>query len=184
MLFLEICEPLLPQLDPGKSCVSWKPAQSLQSMLNMCSSSCGHELIAKLVRLLGAAGASQLLGWRSQLLQIIGRTALDSALVVSDRHLDGCHATAAYLRHALEPDTASPVAAGPVHESVHLRAGKARQENGLPVQAAAPCQERLAHTHDVRAVLRLRQLVQGLEDCAAPAALRLTAPARCCQTAH
>ena len=76
-----------------------------------------------------------------------------------------CCAIAAHLMRALELDAAGPVAAGAVHERVHLCAGEAGEEDGLPVQGAAPRQEGLPHTHDVRAVLRLWQPVQGLEHC-------------------
>ena len=64
-----------------------------------------------------------------------------------------------------ELDLAGPVAAGPVHEGVHLCTGKAGQQDGLPVQRAMPRQKRLSHTHDVRAMLCLWQLIQGLEHC-------------------
>ena len=66
-----------------------------------------------------------------------------------------------------ELDLAGPVAAGPVHEGIHFRTGKAGQQDGLPVQRAMPRQERLPHTHDVGAMLRFGQLVQGLEHCIA-----------------
>ena len=63
------------------------------------------------------------------------------ALTVSDRHFDRramCRAIAAHLVRALELDAAGPVTAGAVHERVHLCAGEAGEEDGLPVQGAAP----------------------------------------------
>ncbi len=39
-----------------------------------------------------------------------------------------------------ELDLAGPVAAGPVHQGVHLCTGKAGQQDGLPVQRAMPRQ--------------------------------------------
>ena len=114
------------------------------------------------------ASSHPLPGLRSHLLQVASRRDLRFALTVSDRHFDRrtmCRAIAAHLVRALELDAAGPVAAGAVHERVHLRAGKAGQEDGLPVQGAAPRQEGLPHAHDVRAMLRLWQLVEGLKYC-------------------
>ena len=71
----------------------------------------------------------------------------------------------ANLMSQLELDLASPVAAGPVHEGVHFSTGKAGEQNGLAVQRAMPCQERLPHAHDVCAMLRFGKLVQGLKHC-------------------
>ena len=76
-----------------------------------------------------------------------------------------CCGIAAYLVGALELDAASPVAAGAVHESIHLCAGKAGQDDGLPVQGAAPRQEGLPYAHDICAMLRLWQLIEGLKHC-------------------